>query len=62
MTWLAIFVAFLALVLGVWIGLGAPGWPHKNPAGGRRRRLEKRPINPIAWGRRDSDRRARRGR
>ena len=35
--------------IGLWIGVGAPGWPHK-PEGGRRHR-EHRSINPIAWGR-----------
>ncbi len=41
--------AVLALALGVWIGLGAPGWPL--PPEGRTRRLEKRSLNPVAWGR-----------
>jgi hypothetical protein len=41
--------AVLALALGIWIGLGAPGWPI--PPEGRSRRLEKRNINPVAWGR-----------
>jgi hypothetical protein len=39
----------LALALGIWIGLGAPGWPW--PPEPRSRRLQKRDINPIAWGR-----------
>jgi hypothetical protein len=39
----------IALALGVWIGLGAPGWPV--PPEARSRRLEKRSINPVAWGR-----------
>jgi len=39
----------LALCAGLWIGFGAPGWPH--PEQRHHRRLEKRPINPIAWGR-----------
>ena len=39
----------LALLIGIYIGLGAPGWPVKPEA--RARRLEKRSINPIAWGR-----------
>lgn len=41
--------AVLALGLGIWIGLGAPGWPV--PPEGRSRRLKKRSINPVAWGR-----------
>lgn len=41
--------AVAALGLGVWIGVGAPGWPHKPGPG--RRHTEKRPLNPIAWGR-----------
>jgi hypothetical protein len=41
--------ALVVFCLGVWIGVGAPGWPWK-PDGGRRH-LEKRAINPIAWGR-----------
>lgn len=41
--------AVVALLVGVWIGLGAPGWP--TPPEARSRRLEKRSINPIAWGR-----------
>ena len=44
--------AVLALVIGIYIGLGAPGWPVKPDA--RSRRLEKRNINPIAWGRTSS--------
>jgi hypothetical protein len=40
--------AVLALVIGIWIGMGAPGWPyHKD---GPRRHTEQRPLNPIAWG------------
>jgi hypothetical protein len=34
---------------GIWIGVGAPGWPVKTER--RRSRLERRSINPIAWGR-----------
>jgi hypothetical protein len=41
--------AVLALALGIWIGLGAPGWPV--PPEARSRRLERRSINPVAWGR-----------
>ena len=41
--------AVAVFVLGLWIGVGAPGWPWK-PEGGRRH-TEKRNINPIAWGR-----------
>lgn len=44
--------AVLAFVIGIYIGLGAPGWPVKPEA--RARRLEKRSINPIAWGRTSS--------
>lgn len=39
----------LVFLIGIYIGLGAPGWPVKPEA--RARRLEKRSINPIAWGR-----------
>jgi hypothetical protein len=62
MEWLLIAGAILALGVGIWIGLGAPGWPHKPAAPGSRRRLQKRPINPVAWGRRDQDRSPRRRR
>jgi hypothetical protein len=44
-----VLLAIAVFALGLWIGVGAPGWPVK--AEGGRRRLEKRPINPIAWGR-----------
>ena len=43
-----IIVAIVVFSAGVWIGVGAPGWPYK-PEGGRRH-TEKRPINPVAWG------------
>lgn len=46
---LLIVGAVLALALGIWIGLGAPGWPV--PPEPRSRRLEKRNINPVMWGR-----------
>jgi hypothetical protein len=61
MSWLMITFALLVLAIGVWIGLGAPGWPYKpTPGGSLRRRAEKRPINPIAWARpRESERRER---
>lgn len=61
MSWTMITIALLALAIGIWIGLGAPGWPHKQPQGGSlRRRSAKRPINPIAWARpRESEHRAR---
>ena len=39
--------ALLAFVIGIWIGVGAPGWPYK-PEG--RGRLQRRSINPIGWG------------
>ena len=35
--------------IGLWIGVGAPGWPHKPQS--QRRHRQHRPINPIAWGR-----------
>jgi hypothetical protein len=41
--------AVAALVVGVWIGLGAPGWPRAPER--NRRHTEKRPLNPVAWGR-----------
>jgi hypothetical protein len=60
MSWIIITLALLALGIGVWLGLGAPGWPHKEPRPGtRRRRLEQRSLNPIAWTRRESERRTR---
>ncbi len=40
----------LALGLGIWIGIGAPGWPHKPIY--HRRHKHMRPLNPIAWNRR----------
>ena len=46
---LAIVGAVLALAVGFWIGLGAPGWPV--PPEPRSRRLQKRAINPVGWGR-----------
>lgn len=42
-------VAGLVFAIGVWIGVGAPGWPHKPQT--YRRHDQKRPLNPIAWGR-----------
>jgi len=63
MTWIAIFVAVLALAGGIWVGLGAPGWPHKEPPPGmRRKRLETRSLNPIQWKRERPDRATRRRR
>lgn len=50
-----IIFAVLALALGIWIGLGAPGWPHKD-SGGKRRHLRKRPVNPISFGRQTHER------
>jgi hypothetical protein len=44
-----VVIAVLIFVLGVWIGIGAPGWPHKPE--GRRRHTQQRSLNPIAWGR-----------
>jgi hypothetical protein len=49
---LLIVGAVVALLIGVYIGLGAPGWPV--PPEAHSRRLEKRNINPIAWGRSSS--------
>ena len=49
MTWLLIGGAVLALGVGIWIGLGAPGWPV--PPEPRSTRLKQRNINPVAWGR-----------
>ncbi len=46
MTFFTLAIAVFAI--GIWIGVGAPGWPVK-PEGTKR--LRKRPINPIAWGR-----------
>ncbi len=46
-----------ALGAGIWIGVGAPGWPHK-PRYSREHR-EQRGINPIAWGRTSSRQRQR---
>jgi|GEM_PF-2320999 len=45
--WIA--AAVLALALGIWIGIGAPGWPHKPSH--ERRHTSQRNLNPIAWGR-----------
>lgn len=58
---LGILGAVAALALGIWIGIGAPGWPHEEEKPGRRRtRLDKRPVNPIQWGKvRHSSRRQR---
>jgi hypothetical protein len=42
-------VAVLVFAAGIWIGVGMPGWPFKTESG--RRHTEKRPLNPIAWGR-----------
>jgi hypothetical protein len=49
--------AAAAFGIGIWIGIGAPGWPH--PPESNRRHTEKRPINPIAWGRTSSRERLR---
>lgn len=49
MTWLLIGGAVIALGVGIWIGLGAPGWPYQPEA--RAHRLQQRSINPVAWGR-----------
>lgn len=49
MHWLLIIPMIPVLAIGIWIGLGAPGWPHKPEGGDVRRRREKRPINPVSW-------------
>jgi hypothetical protein len=48
---MSVFLVSAAAVFGVglWIGVGAPGWPHREEGG--RRHTEKRALNPIAWGR-----------
>ena len=46
---LLVLGAVLALGIGVYIGLGAPGWPSEPD--GQRKHTERRPLNPIAWGR-----------
>lgn len=58
--WLMAIGAVLVLALGIWIGIGAPGWPH--PPVYRRRHTQKRPLNPIQWGRQSSGLRSRRRR
>jgi hypothetical protein len=51
MVWFILFTFVLAFAGGIWWGVGAPGWPHpKETATPRSRRLDKRPLNPIAWG------------
>lgn len=48
LTFLIIGGGVVSLGVGVYIGLGAPGWPvPPRPHDGR---LKKRPVNPIAWG------------
>lgn len=44
-----IVIAVLIFALGIWIGVGAPGWPYNKETG--RRHTERRSINPVAWGR-----------
>jgi hypothetical protein len=48
---MAVFLVLSVIVfaVGLWIGVGAPGWPYHNDEG--RRHTETRSINPIAWGR-----------
>lgn len=41
-------LSILVFGVGVYIGIGAPGWPVKPEGTGR---LRKRSLNPIAWGR-----------
>jgi hypothetical protein len=45
---LYIILAGAVFAVGIYIGVGAPGWPVK-PSG--RRHYERRSLNPIAWGR-----------
>lgn len=49
--------AIVALVGGLWVGMGAPGWPHKPKY--YREHTQTRSINPIAWGRTSSRERQR---
>lgn len=60
MSWIGIFLAVVILGVGVWLGLGAPGWPH--PPSSPRRRLQKRSLNPVQWRRSDAERPSRRRR
>jgi hypothetical protein len=46
---IALLLAVLALGLGIWIGVGAPGWNHRPQY--TRRHTAKRGLNPIGWGR-----------
>lgn len=48
-TTLYVLGAVLALAVGIWIGIGAPGWPHKPKY--HRDHTTHRNLNPIAWGR-----------
>lgn len=54
-TVLLIAGAVLALAIGIWIGIGAPGWPHEPST--TRRHTTTRNLNPIAWGRGSSRKR-----
>jgi hypothetical protein len=47
-TILLIAAAIAAVGIGIWIGIGAPGWPYQPDD--RRRHTERRPLNPAAWG------------
>lgn len=49
MLFLWILGGIVALALGIWIGVGAPGIRHEPRY--RRRHESKRSMNPIAWGR-----------
>jgi len=55
MSALQIVGGVLALAIGLWVGAGAPGWPHRPST--TRRHTRPRDVNPIAWGRRTSRRR-----
>jgi hypothetical protein len=44
-----ILFGIVVFAVGVWIGVGAPGWPVKPDE--RRRHTRHRSVNPIAWGR-----------
>ncbi len=53
-----ILISIVVFAVGLWIGVGAPGWPTKPEE--RRRHTKPRSVNPIAWGRTSSRERKRR--